>query len=112
MGTGFRTRSCTNDRNKRLQRTMTSVWNKYAPTAARKHGKVGREVRPQSITIDMHAHVAVPRAGEFAGKHVDPATVPLSYYSSPATKAVNTKQDADMPGRIVGYDQRLKDMDA
>jgi len=25
-------------------------WNKYEPTAARKHGKLGRESRPKSIT--------------------------------------------------------------
>jgi aminocarboxymuconate-semialdehyde decarboxylase len=35
---------------------MAEMWNKYAPTAARKHGKPGREVRPKSITIDMHAY--------------------------------------------------------
>ena len=27
-------------------------WNKYEPTAARKHGKPGRAARPKSITID------------------------------------------------------------
>jgi aminocarboxymuconate-semialdehyde decarboxylase len=91
---------------------MANVWNKYEPTAARKHGRPGRELRPKSLTIDMHAHVAVPRAGEFANKHVDPTTVPLSHYSSPETRAVNAKQDGDMKSRIVGYDERLKDMDA
>lgn len=91
---------------------MANVWNKYEPTAARKHGKPGREVRPKSVTIDMHAHVAVPRAGEFANKHVDPTTVPLGHFSAPEVKAVNAKQEADMKTRIVGYDSRLKDMDA
>ena len=38
---------------------MADMWNKYEPTAARKHGKPGRETRPKSITIDMHAHVAI-----------------------------------------------------
>ena len=32
---------------------MANVWNKYANTAARKHGKPGREVRPKSLTLDM-----------------------------------------------------------
>ena len=40
-------------------------WNKYSATAARRHGKPGREVRPQSITIDIHSHVAVPAAAAF-----------------------------------------------
>ena len=40
------------------------MWNKYADTAARKHGKPGRETRPKSVTIDMHAHAGVPAAGE------------------------------------------------
>ena len=43
---------------------MADIWNKYEPTAARKRGKPGRETRPKSLTVDMHCHVAVPRAGE------------------------------------------------
>ena len=42
---------------------MAEIWNKYAFTAARKHGTRGRERRPKSTTIDAHTHVAVPRAG-------------------------------------------------
>ena len=38
--------------NERLE--MADIWNKYANTAARKHGKPGRDVRPKSITIDAH----------------------------------------------------------
>ena len=41
---------------------MPEQWNKYAPTAARRHGKPGREARPKSVTIDIHSHVAVPAA--------------------------------------------------
>ena len=40
---------------------MTEQWNKYDKTAARRHGKPGREVRPQSVTVDVHAHVGVPK---------------------------------------------------
>ena len=39
---------------------MADMWNKYANTAARKHGKPGREQRPKSTTIDAHTHIAVP----------------------------------------------------
>jgi len=37
-------------------------WNKYGPTAARRHGRPGREARPKSTTIDVHSHVGVRRA--------------------------------------------------
>ena len=49
---------------------MSDIWNKYEPTAARKRGRPGRETRPKSLTLDMHAHVAVPRAGEIAAPHL------------------------------------------
>ena len=34
-------------------------------------GRPGREVRPKSITIDVHSHVGVPRAAEFVKPHLD-----------------------------------------
>src|SRR3954471_1181947 len=57
--------------------TMADIWNKYEPTAARKRGTPGRQARPKSLTVDMHAHVAVPRAGEIAAPHLKAATDPL-----------------------------------
>ena len=45
-----------------------NVWNKYEPTAARQHGKPGREIRPKSVTIDIHSHVAVPAAGAYVAQ--------------------------------------------
>jgi aminocarboxymuconate-semialdehyde decarboxylase len=92
---------------------MSNVWNKYADTAARKHGRPGREVRPKSTTIDMHAHIAVPRAAEFMKPHLDPSTIPLAHFSSAETKAVSAKQEGDIRSRITGnYDERFADMDA
>jgi aminocarboxymuconate-semialdehyde decarboxylase len=90
---------------------MADMWNKYEPTAARKRGKPGRETRPKSTTIDMHAHVAVPRAAEIAGSHVDPKTVPLDYFSTPETKALMAKQGADIAQGIRPTDVRFKTMD-
>jgi aminocarboxymuconate-semialdehyde decarboxylase len=87
-------------------------WNKYEPTAARKHGKPGRTVRPQSITIDIHSHVAVPAAAAFVKPHLDPMKNPLVLYATPETRALNQKQEADIGARISGYEQRLKDLDA
>ena len=48
-----------------MRMSMPEQWNKYAPTAARHHGKPGREARPKSVTIDIHSHVAVSAAAKF-----------------------------------------------
>ena len=90
---------------------MSEQWNKYDKTAARKHGKPGREVRPKSATIDIHAHVAVPEAAQFVAPHLDMATVPLAHFATPDSKALTQKQEADIRARR-GHEQRLADLDA
>ena len=90
---------------------MADIWNKYEPTAARKRGKPGRETRPKSTTIDMHAHVAIARAGEIAGPHIDPSKVPLDHFSNPETKALMAKQASDIGDRIRNTDARFRVMD-
>ena len=90
---------------------MTEQWNKYDKTAARRHGKPGREVRPQSLTVDIHAHVGVPEAAKFVEPHLDWNTIPLSRFANAETKALSQKQEADIRGRT-GADQRLADLDA
>jgi aminocarboxymuconate-semialdehyde decarboxylase len=87
-------------------------WNKYAPTAARRHGKPGREVRPQSITVDIHSHVAVPAAAVFVKPHLDPMTNPLVLHATPETRALNQKQEEDIRERITQHDRRLTELDA
>jgi len=87
-------------------------WNKYAPTAARTHGKPGREVRPQSITIDIHSHVAVPAAAAFVKPHLDPMTNPLILHATPETRALNQKQEADIGESITSHARRLTELDA
>jgi aminocarboxymuconate-semialdehyde decarboxylase len=89
-----------------------AVWNKYEPTAARRHGIPGREVRPKSMTIDIHSHVAVPKAAAFVAPHFDPSKDGLALYASPETKAVNDKQGVDMRTRLTARDSRLADLDA
>jgi aminocarboxymuconate-semialdehyde decarboxylase len=88
------------------------MWNKYAPTAARRHGRPGRERRPKSITVDVHSHVAVPRAAEFVAPHLDWSTIPLAHFATPDTKALNQRQDGDRRSRMTAYDERLADLDA
>ncbi|HTQ84393.1 MAG TPA: amidohydrolase family protein [Pseudolabrys sp.] len=88
------------------------VWNKYADTAARKHGKPGREQRPKSVTIDAHTHVAVPAAAQYIKPYLDVTTIPLAHFASAETKELNAKQEADIGSRIRGnYDERFADMD-
>src|SRR3954465_4044685 len=89
--------------------------NRYGPTAARRQGKPGREVRPKSATIDIHSHVGVPAAAAIATPHLDASTVPLGHFATPNVKALNAKQEADRRTRITGLDngldERLRDMD-
>ena len=90
---------------------MADIWNKYEPTAARKRGKPGRETRPKSLTIDMHAHIAVPRAGEIAAPHLKAAGDPLVQLSTPETQALMAKQHADVQEPIRPTSHRFKVMD-
>lgn len=92
---------------------MPQDWNRYGPTAARPPGaRPGRTARPQSVTIDIHSHVAVLEAAEFVKPHLDPATIPLINFATPETKALNARQDSDRRGLMTGHDQRLADLDA
>ena len=86
--------------------------NRYAPTAARKHGRPGRDIRPKSTTIDIHSHVAVPAAAAFVQPHLDLSTIPLAHFATADTKELNRKQEADRRSRMTQYDERLKDMEA
>ena len=90
---------------------MTQQWSKYEATAARRHGKPGREIRPQSTTIDIHSHVAIPRAAAFAKPHLDMATIPLAHFANAETKVLSAKQEEDIRTRITSYDERLADLD-
>jgi aminocarboxymuconate-semialdehyde decarboxylase len=89
--------------------------NRYGPTAARKQGKPGREVRPKSTTIDIHSHVGVPAAAAIAQPHLDLSKIPLAHFATDNVKALNAKQEADrrtrMTGLDNGLDERLRDMD-
>src|SRR5215470_1850862 len=91
---------------------MSDQWNKYGPTAARRHGKPGRDARPKSTTVDIHSHVAIPQAAALVKPHLDLATIPLAHFASAETKALSQKQEEDVRARITGYDERLADLDA
>ena len=90
---------------------MTALWNKYANTAARKHGRPGRDARPKSVTIDAHTHIAIPRAGAFIKPHLDLSTIPLAHFASDETKALNAKQESDVFACMTSYDERFAIME-
>jgi aminocarboxymuconate-semialdehyde decarboxylase len=90
---------------------VSEVWNRFGPTAARPHSKAGRTVRPSSITIDVHSHVAVPEAAKFVKPYLDVTTFPLVNFATPDTRALNQQQDADRASRMTQYDERLADLD-
>ena len=90
---------------------MADICNKYEPTAARKRGRPGRETRPKSLTVDMHAHVAIRRAAEIALPHLKAATDPLVQLSTSETQALMAKQEADVREPIGATDLRFKTMD-
>ncbi|HZA00841.1 MAG TPA: amidohydrolase family protein [Hyphomicrobiaceae bacterium] len=91
---------------------MASGWNKYGLTAARSHGRPGRELRSQSMTIDIHSHVAVPAAAEYVQPHLDLSTIPLAHFATPDTKDLNRRQEGDRRSRMTECDERLADLDA
>ncbi len=90
---------------------MADIWNKYDPTAARPRPRPGREIRPKTLTFDIHSHVAIPAAAKIALPHLDPSTVPLAHFQSPETRAVNAKQEEDLKTRITNMDERLRHLD-
>ncbi len=90
---------------------MTNIWNKYEPTTARKRVKPGREIRPKSLTLDIHAHVAVAGVSEFVQPHLDVSTIPLDHFSTPETKQIMAKQAADIREGIRTTDVRFRVMD-
>ncbi len=91
---------------------MPEATNHYGATAAREHGRPGREVRPKTMTIDMHSHVMVPAAQEILAPHLDLSTIPLAHFATDETKALNRKQDADRRPDMLEHDVRLAVMDA
>jgi len=92
---------------------MAENWNRYGATAARTPAKKpGRETRPKSVTIDVHAHIAVPAADKPVRPHIDPSRIPFARHATPETRALNASQDADLLSRMTKYDERLKDLDA
>jgi aminocarboxymuconate-semialdehyde decarboxylase len=85
--------------------------NRYGLTAARNHDADGRARRPSSPTIDVHAHIVVPKAGALTKPHLDLKRIPLAHFADDATKAINASQEQDIGEVMTTIDRRLRDMD-
>jgi aminocarboxymuconate-semialdehyde decarboxylase len=95
-----------------MSETSGNIWNRYAPTAARRHGRPGRELRPASTTIDIHAHVFIQAAADYIAPYTDMASHALNRFAVAETKELNKRQDAERRPRMAGVDDRFADMEA
>jgi aminocarboxymuconate-semialdehyde decarboxylase len=88
---------------------MAEANNRYGLTAARKHGGHGREIRPDSLTADIHSHVLVPAAAEFVRPHAQPD--PRARVYARETRALSRKQDEDRTPNLTDLSVRMRDFD-
>jgi aminocarboxymuconate-semialdehyde decarboxylase len=84
--------------------------NRYGLTAARKHGRPGREIRPASLTVDIHSHVLVPEAAAFVQPHATP-DLRASLYAE-ETRVLARKQDEDRTPNLTDLSLRIQNFDA
>ena len=89
---------------------MPDPSNRYNLTAARTHGRPGRETRPKSLTVDIHAHVMVPEAADFVRPHLKPDPRAATYTEE--TRVLTRKQDEDRTPNLTDMPLRLRDFDA
>ena len=84
---------------------MTEPVNRYVLTAARPHGRPGREIRPKSLTVDIHSHAMVPEAAAIVRGHQPPDSRAAFYTEE--TRVLGAKQDADRTPHLVDLDLRM-----
>lgn len=89
---------------------MSHPNNRYDLTAARAHGRPGREVRPRSLTVDVHSHVLVPEAAAFVRPHMVPD--PRATVYAEETRILTRMQDEDRTPNLLDLDLRMRDFDA
>jgi aminocarboxymuconate-semialdehyde decarboxylase len=83
--------------------------NRYGPTAARSVST--EKIRLKTTTVDCHAHVLVPEAAAYIGKHGDMAALPFLKFSTPLTRETNLKQDEDRRIALTDPADRLRVLD-
>ena len=72
---------------------VTEPFNRYDLTSARQHGRPGREIRPTSLTVDIHSHAMVPLAADVVRGHQTPD--PRAAFYTEETRVLTRKQDED-----------------
>ena len=86
---------------------MAEPYNHYRNTAARQHGQPGRELRPRSMTVDIHSHALVQAAADLAKPHVPPD--PRGRMMTEETQVLMRKQDADRTPNLLDLGLRMRD---
>jgi aminocarboxymuconate-semialdehyde decarboxylase len=89
---------------------MVEASNRYDLTAARMHGRPGREIRPHSLTVDIHSHVLVPAAAAHVRPHQRPDPRAAAYVEE--TRILARQQDEDRTPNLVDLELRMRDFDA
>ena len=89
---------------------MADPNNRYGLTTARTHGRPGREIRPSSLTVDIHSHVQVPAAADYAKSYLTPDPGPSVYTEE--TRILTRKQDEDRTLNPIDLAMRMRDFDA
>jgi aminocarboxymuconate-semialdehyde decarboxylase len=89
---------------------MAEPSNRYDLTAARAHGRPGREIRPPSLTVDIHSHVLAPDAAAYVRPHQTPD--PRAAVYAEETRILNRQQDEDRTPNLVDLALRMRDFDA
>lgn len=84
--------------------------NRYGPTAARPKPK--ETLMLDSKTIDIHAHVAIPAAGQYMQPFIDMDNIALAKYNIAETRELNAEQDNNRGVAITDFDDRLRVLDA
>jgi aminocarboxymuconate-semialdehyde decarboxylase len=84
--------------------------NRYGLTAARTHTRPGREIRPRSLTVDIHSHVQVPAAAAYVKPHLTPD--PRAALYTEETRILTRMQDEDRTPNLVDLALRMRDFDA
>jgi aminocarboxymuconate-semialdehyde decarboxylase len=88
---------------------LPEPFNRYDLTSARQHGRPGREIRPSSLTVDIHSHALVTAAADLVRPHLSPD--PRAAFYSEETRLVGRKQDADTAPMLTRLDLRMAKFD-
>ena len=84
----------------------------YGSTAARNHGKAGKEIRPSSKTVDAHCHLHVQEAADLVQGVFNQQDVPAFRHANQITTNQNIQQVKDRFMDLTNIETRLKKMDS